>query len=195
MCQGFSVIVLKDGSIYFTLPDEYGNISHSHIIGQLSIPDNTSPFVRLFVRAEVTVWDDPATFHWDEAGNLPVWMESIEEETKNKIIRLSNKTSSAFLEYKKNFRVLTKKHTESLAELQRIRNLSWDYACLSLSSFDEKQLQWDVIYIKSKKDSYKLLRRHKRDINKIYNKFCQELVKFPECIVEKRKVYKFYEEV
>lgn len=82
MCNGFSCIVLRNGSINWIEPNSYGDVSHSDILYRMAMPDTSSVLNRSFVRTENTKWTEES-FRWDEADTLPTWID--EEEVKEKV--------------------------------------------------------------------------------------------------------------
>ena len=98
MCNGFGMIVSKDGKGYFTMPDNEGDISHSTILAALGWKENTDVNHRNFVRIECSDWT-MKSFHFDEESTLPGWVD--ETEIKTLVSKTLKKAAPAYAEYEK----------------------------------------------------------------------------------------------
>ena len=98
MCEGFGVIVTKDGRYLFCEPDADGNVSHSEILRRAGIKDNTDHFVRNFVRVEIPTWKI-GSFRFDEESTLPGWAD--EDAVKTRCDKLLKRVAPARAEYEK----------------------------------------------------------------------------------------------
>jgi len=98
MCEGFGVIVTKDGRYLFCEPDFNGNVSHSEILRRACIKENTDPFNRSFVRVEIPTWKI-GSFRFDEESTLPGWVDA--DEVKTRCDKLLKRVSPAWAEYEK----------------------------------------------------------------------------------------------
>ncbi len=98
MCEGFGVIVTKDGRYLFCEPDAGGNVSHSEILRRAGIKENADQFNRAFVRVEIPTWEI-GSFHFDEYATLPGWVD--EDEIKTRCNKLLKRVAPALAEYER----------------------------------------------------------------------------------------------
>ena len=98
MCNGFGMIVSKDGKGYFTMPNIDGDISHSEILRALGWKEDTDTRLRKFVRVECADWT-MKSFNFDEVQTLPGWVD--EAEVKTLVANTLKKAAPARAEYEK----------------------------------------------------------------------------------------------
>ena len=98
MCEGFGVIVTKDGRYLFCEPDTDGDVSHSEILIRAGIKENADPFNRAFVRVEIPTWKI-GSFRFDENDTLPGWVD--EDAVKTRCNILLKRVALAWAEYEK----------------------------------------------------------------------------------------------
>ena len=98
MCEGFGVIVTKDGRYLFCEPDTDGNVSHSEILKRAGIKENADQFNRAFVRVEIPTWKI-GSFRFDESDTLPGWVD--EDAVKTRCNKLLKRVAPARAEYEK----------------------------------------------------------------------------------------------
>jgi hypothetical protein len=118
MCNGFGIIVTKDGRYLFIEPDSDGNVSHSEILRRAWIKDVGSSediFTRPFVRVEIPTWKI-GSFRFDEQNTLPGWVD--EDEVKTRCNKLLKRVYPALAEYKK----VT---APALAEYKKVTAPAW----------------------------------------------------------------------
>jgi hypothetical protein len=96
MCNGFGAIVTAE-NVYFSEPDEDGNISHSEILRRLGWRENADPFVRRFVRVECADWT-LNSFRFDENTTLPGWVD--EAEVQGRIAKILATCTTAGATYR-----------------------------------------------------------------------------------------------
>ena len=115
MCEGFGVIVTKDGRYLFCEPDIDGNVSHSEILKRAGINDNKDLFNRAFVRVEIPTWKI-GSFRFDEDSTLPGWVD--EDAVKTRCNKLLKRIAPALTEYEK-------VRDPALAEYEKVRDAAW----------------------------------------------------------------------
>ena len=137
MCEGFGVIVTKDGRYLFCEPGTDGDVSHSEILKRAGINDNTDQFVRNFVRVEIPTWQI-GSFQFDEDSTLPGWVD--EDAVKTRCDKLLKRVAPALAEYKKvraparaeykkvpapALAEYEKVRDAALAEYEKVRDAAW----------------------------------------------------------------------
>ena len=115
MCEGFGVIVTKDGRYLFCEPDADGNVSHSEILRRAGIKENADQFNRAFVRVEIPTWKI-GSFRFDENDTLPGWVD--EDAVKTRCNKLLKRVAPARAEYKKAC-------DSAWAEYKKVRDSAW----------------------------------------------------------------------
>jgi hypothetical protein len=99
MCDGFGIIVTKDGRFLWIEPDKEGDVSHSEIISRAGLTEDHNPLEsRKFVRIEFPDWTE-GSFRFDENSSLPAWLD--EDETKEKCIKVLLRVQPIWAEYDK----------------------------------------------------------------------------------------------
>ena len=126
MCEGFGVIVTKDGRYLFCEPDTNGNVSHSEILKRAGIKENTDQFNRAFVRVEIPTWKI-GSFRFDEESTLPGWVD--EDEVKTRCNKLLKRIAPAWAEYEK-------VKDAAWAEYEKVTAPAWAEFIAKISSID-----------------------------------------------------------
>jgi L-rhamnose mutarotase len=131
MCEGFGVIVTKDGRYLWIEPDSNGNVSHSDILRRAGIKDiveSGDMFTRPFVRVEIPTWKI-GSFRFDEQNTLPGWVD--EDAVKTRCNKLLKRVAPACAECEK-------VRTLACAEYQKVRTLAWaEYQKVKDTAWDE----------------------------------------------------------
>jgi hypothetical protein len=115
MCEGFGVIVTKDGRYLWIEPDSNGDVSHSDILRRAWIKDNDKLFTRAFVRVEIPTWKI-GSFRFDEDSTLPGWVD--EDAVKTYCNKLLKRVAPAWAEY-------NKVKGTALAEYEKVKGTAW----------------------------------------------------------------------
>ena len=115
MCEGFGVIVTKDGRYLWIEPDSSGNVSHSDVLRRAGIKDNDKLFTRMFVRVEIPTWKI-GSFRFDEDSTLPGWVD--EDAVKTYCNKLLKRVAPAWAEY-------NKVKGTALAEYEKVKGTAW----------------------------------------------------------------------
>jgi hypothetical protein len=100
MCEGFGLIVSKESKLYFMEPDSSGNCSHSKLLARLDWIENNNQYLRNFVRVEFPDWK-PESFHFDEVGTLPGWVENNRDEILSSCVRIFELCVTTYAEFRK----------------------------------------------------------------------------------------------
>ena len=126
MCEGFGVIVTKDGRYLFCEPTEGMNCKHGDILHRAGIEENTDAYNRAFVRVQFSNWTKE-TFEFDEIGTLPAWVN--EEEVKERCCKLLDRVYPALAEYEKvrdaAWAEYEKVRDAAYAEYEKVRDAAW----------------------------------------------------------------------
>jgi hypothetical protein len=112
MCNGFGVIVTKDGRYLWIEPNSNGDVSHSDILRRAGIKDDDKLFTRAFVRVEIPTWKI-GSFRFDEDSTLPGWVD--EDAIKTYCNKLLKRVAPAWAEYEKVM-------APALAEYEKVRD-------------------------------------------------------------------------
>jgi hypothetical protein len=118
MCKGFGMIVDKDLNGYFIAPNDDGNMSHSEILSDLGLEDNSDIYVLRFVRVQCPDWKI-SSFEFDEENTLPGWAEENREKIKSVVRKALRRAASAWAEY-------DEVRDTAWAEYEGVRDTAWD---------------------------------------------------------------------
>jgi hypothetical protein len=98
MCEGFGLIVTKDGRYLWCEPDRNGNCSHTEILKRAGIKENKDVHKRSFVRTQFSDWK-AESFEFDENGTLPAWVDEV--IVKENCVKLLDRVYLFWAEYEK----------------------------------------------------------------------------------------------
>ena len=137
MCEGFGLVIDKELNAWFCEPEQGEiNCSHTKELKRLGWVENTSEFIRSFVRVQYPDWI-PGSFEFDEESTLPGWAEEHRQEIQDKCNRVLAECAVAWAkflkvrapalaEYKKvraaALANLEKVHDPALAEYEKVRD-------------------------------------------------------------------------
>lgn len=76
----------------------YYDVDHPLILKRAGWKENTSAYVRFFVRVECPDWTMDS-FKYDESNTLPAWAENQDEEIRYRVGRTLKKINAAHSEY------------------------------------------------------------------------------------------------